>query len=528
MKRLLLLFCFFPYHCASASPQGADIGYGISSIILAFIFGLLLSFMSFLAIKFISKKQHLPEIDKDAISEISELHSRAALVGSTVGKIAIGGANVSHFIDKLSILFGEQVTQTEQALKDIQSLESANDSLIIQADLAMAKIGVSDDMASNSNAMLKDLIPKQSSLNEQISLSKTLLNGLLAQAASIGNIITTVNQLADQTNLLALNAAIEAARAGEQGRGFAVVADEVRVLAKRTSEAISGIENVLSEITSGTSESAKTIDLVYSEGQSMSKVIEDVSESIEASTLSTSEASDAMKTVKITVDGQKQTNQGITDTMKQLLQTSQAFQQDFSDVSNKVLGLSHHTENIFRVLSVFDFENRNTYVQEIAEQTALKIGRVFEQAIANNEITESALFDLSYSEIPDTNPTKFTTKFDTFTDKCLPDIQEPILVKDEFIVFAGAVDKNGYFPTHNKKFSQPLTGNYEKDLVSNRTKRIFDDYTGSRCGSNTQSFLLQTYKRDTGEVVHDLSAPIYVKGRHWGGFRIGYMAEVSS
>ena len=83
---------------------------------------------------------------------------------------------------------------------------------------------------------------------------------------------------------------------------------------------------------------------------------------------------------------------------------------------------------------------------------------------------------------------------------------------------------NGYFPTHNRKFSKPMTGDYDVDLAQSRTKRIFDDRTGLRCGKNTESFLLQTYKRDTGEVMHDLSAPIYVKGRHWGGFRIGYKA----
>ena len=90
------------------------------------------------------------------------------------------------------------------------------------------------------------------------------------------------------------------------------------------------------------------------------------------------------------------------------------------------------------------------------------------------------------------------------------------------LAYAGAVDNNGYFPTHNRKFSQPLTGDYDRDLANNRTKRIFGDRTGSRCGSNTDAFLLQTYKRDTGEVMHDLSVPIRVNGRHWGGFRIGY------
>ena len=117
---------------------------------------------------------------------------------------------------------------------------------------------------------------------------------------------------------------------------------------------------------------------------------------------------------------------------------------------------------------------------------------------------------------------------DSFTDRVLPSLQEELLASMPHLVYAGAVDNNGYFPTHNKKFCKPLTGDYETDLVNNRTKRIFDDHTGARCGSNTKQCLLQTYKRDTGEVMHDLSAPIYVAGKHWGGFRIGYRSSAPS
>ena len=62
-----------------------------------------------------------------------------------------------------------------------------------------------------------------------------------------------------------------------------------------------------------------------------------------------------------------------------------------------------------------------------------------------------------------------------------------------------------------------------------RSKRIFDDPVGRQCGQHEMPFLLQTYRRDTGEIMHDISAPVYVGGRHWGGrhwggFRIGYRA----
>jgi len=82
-------------------------------------------------------------------------------------------------------------------------------------------------------------------------------------------------------------------------------------------------------------------------------------------------------------------------------------------------------------------------------------------------------------------------------------------------------------PSHNRRYCQPLTGDHTKDMAGNRTKRIFTDRTAVRCGSHTQPFLLQTYKRDTGDILHDLSVPIYVNGRHWGGFRVGYKAHTS-
>jgi methyl-accepting chemotaxis protein len=63
------------------------------------------------------------------------------------------------------------------------------------------------------------------------------------------------------------------------------------------------------------------------------------------------------------------------------------------------------------------------------------------------------------------------------------------------------------------------------DMENNRTKRKFNDRTGLRSGVNTEPFLLQTYSRDTGEVMNDISTPLVVNGRHWGGVRIGYRTE---
>jgi methyl-accepting chemotaxis protein len=190
--------------------------------------------------------------------------------------------------------------------------------------------------------------------------------------------------------------------------------------------------------------------------------------------------------------------------------------------SKSAMVLAERAEGLFEAAVASGAQTSHDALRAVAQQAAHEVGRLFERAIANGEISEAALFDRQYRPIPNTNPPKHATAFDAFTDRVLPALQEKILQDMPQVAYAGAVDNNGYFPTHNRKFSKTLTGDYETDLVNNRTKRIFNDRTGMRCGANTKAFLLQTYKRDTGEVMHDLSAPIHVNGRHWGGFRIGY------
>jgi methyl-accepting chemotaxis protein len=93
-------------------------------------------------------------------------------------------------------------------------------------------------------------------------------------------------------------------------------------------------------------------------------------------------------------------------------------------------------------------------------------------------------------------------------------------------VFCAAVDRNGYLPTHNRKFSQPQGVDPVWNAAHCRNRRIFNDRTGLAAGRNTHRFLLQTYRRDMGggnfKLMKDLSAPIVVSGRHWGGLRLAY------
>ena len=219
------------------------------------------------------------------------------------------------------------------------------------------------------------------------------------------------------------------------------------------------------------------------------------------------------------------TTRAIAETVSHIRDGMLATHDELPRATGSAMLVSERGETLLGAMAELGVRTVHDPVRAAAQRAAQAVGALFERAIAEGSITEAALFDRHYVPIPGTNPQKHASAFDAYTDQALPPIQEGVLQDLPWLAYAGAVDDRGYFPTHNRKFSQPLTGDYDHDLVHNRTKRIFTDRCGSRCGSNTLPFLLQTYKRDTGEVMHDLSAPIHVNGKHWGGFRIGYRSE---
>ncbi len=489
--------------------------YAISGI------SLLSSILLLLVAKLSIPKDESLEQDQQA----EQISSTAMTIEQQSSHIAIGGASVSYFIDKLSQFFNEQVDSTKEIANRVSNLEEANTKVIALSEEVTSNITHSEKEAMQSIEVLDEVSNQQKGLESQIANTTSLLHELRDNASAIGNIVDTINQLAEQTNMLALNAAIEAARAGEQGRGFAVVADEVRNLAKRTTEATSGIEDVLNQITQKTHDSVSAITQVSESGNRMSDLVQQTSAKLDESRQSVHSAQISMETLNGSIENAKTDSSGISLIARNLFESIESHTSNLKDVSNKAFDIAVQTESIFRAVSVFEIETKHQLVQRIAINASKEIGNILEKAISDGKLTSQQVFDTQYKQIENTNPPKYSTKYDSYSDSHFPLIQEPILNNNNFIIYAGAVDINGYFPTHNKCFSKPLTGNYEQDLLHSRTKRIFDDATGARCGKNKELFLLQTYKRDTGEIMHDLSAPIFVNGKHWGGFRIGYTAE---
>ncbi|MBN2003822.1 MAG: HAMP domain-containing protein [Anaerolineae bacterium] len=165
--------------------------------------------------------------------------------------------------------------------------------------------------------------------------------------------------------------------------------------------------------------------------------------------------------------------------------------------------------------------------EALAVSGAATIGHILEDAIVTGRLTAEEVFDENYQPIPGTNPVKYHTAFDSFTDANIVAVQDAYL-EGKDVRYAVTVDRNSYVPTHNSIYSQALTGNYDTDLANNRTKRRYEDFAPiNNAAQNVNPILREIYVRDTGEVTWNISSPIWVNGRHWGAFLVGFSLERS-
>jgi methyl-accepting chemotaxis protein len=441
------------------------------------------------------------------------------------GRIAVASANVSFSADALKKKLSEQVRHANAIGSTSQQIAETTEAMSVNAERAQSAASATHDASAGGQHAVRDAIEHIHHVRAETERSATSLGELQVRSEEIQTITHIIDGVAEQTNLLALNAAIEAARAGEHGRGFAVVADEVRQLASKTTEATREIGEKLASIHQGVNDSVQTMQQLVAVVENVVTDTEQVGSVLQGINGYSEESAGEIGLIASAVQGHVDAIAEITGSLGGMEQALSLTEDEVQQVSDRAVELSDSAETVYKAIAHFELGTVHDQVRHLALEAAARIGEVFEEAIAAGRVSLNDLMDRNYQAIPDTNPPKYKTRFDAFTDQLLPAIQEPILERHDFILYAGAVDDNGYFPTHNRRYSQPLTGDYQRDLVSNRTKRIFDDRTGSRCGSSTEPFLLQTYKRDTGEIMHDMSVPIRVQGRHWGGFRIGYRAE---
>jgi methyl-accepting chemotaxis protein len=465
----------------------------------------------------------------DQVPEPGENREFAAELLDRVGALSLEVAEIAGTIQDMAAFVGHQ----ERLFEHLRDLTHGLRGDIGKIDVAGRETtAVAGQAASQSVESLKAGVSALAEIRHLVNSVREIEQRLGSLNSSLGGVrgmSSNIQTIARQTNLLALNATIEAARAGEAGKGFAVVATEVKALARQTDTATSSINDTVGVLCNNIGQLIATSNATLGVADAVNQGVGVINGVLENFNSAVSTIESKVSGIASAVTGSLDHCQEVLGEIEQFFEGVKKTAENLRRADERVSKALEEGEHMMNLVVSAGLKTSDTPFIKALSGAAGQVMEAFERAVERGRIALADLFDDKYQPVLGTNPQQFTTRFTELTDSLLPPVQEPMLNFDKRVVFCVAVDRNGYLPTHNKVFSMPQGKDPVWNNANCRNRRMFNDRTGLRAGQNTRPFLLQTYRRDMGGgkfvLMKDLSIPIMVSGRHWGGLRLGYRLE---
>jgi len=305
--------------------------------------------------------------NRDEFADVSHsLNSAAEKLRRTVRNIEKAADTLDDFTDTSEKRAKQGAALNEAQTEKIESIATAIEemtttvgSLSEDVQAISEEAGQIDSSSRQSQQELNDMMAELDELVSAIKVSAEMFDKVEHSAGQIEHFLSVITDVAEQTNLLALNAAIEAARAGEQGRGFAVVADEVRQLASRTQSSASEINDMTKELFRCLKQSSELSDRTEKLANSASSQALGTSQSIEGVLDNFSTISDRINSLASAIEQQRTVSTDIAANVNRLTESGQEVA-DISDKNKKEMSkISDLAEGLTQDLDQFQLRNEN-------------------------------------------------------------------------------------------------------------------------------------------------------------------------
>ncbi|WP_265823121.1 methyl-accepting chemotaxis protein [Geovibrio ferrireducens] len=473
----------------------------------------------------------LPKMSYDEFRQMAESYDsfmdhlrRNICISRNIGiEVAIGGERVSKAVDFATGSINKQNEMAELIYTASEQSTTAINEIAINSQEISSSTTTNLESAKDISVRLEEASGEISQVGSMLGTFGNTVDALSNNSANIKQIISLIKDISEQTNLLALNAAIEAARAGEHGRGFAVVADEVRKLAERVKDATDEIEHNVSDMITLVKNTEKETEVIVSYTENTKNVVTESATKFVTMVNDFERNNAQLMTIASAIEELSVTNSEVHENIVSIRELSNQVAHMMTETRSSTNTLRDEAEELQEIMATFktgrgEFEKIAAELSVFRNEIQTSLEKLAEKGIN--------VFDENCSAIKNTFPQKYDISYRNAFKSEIQSKLDSILRRMPQLIYSVPVTRKGYLPVHHSEFSRELTGNKDTDLKFSRHMKIyFGSLAEKKRAQNQKPILLQTVIRDTGEVFNDISMPIYIKGKHWGALISGIMPE---
>jgi len=510
-----------------------------------------------------------------AVGDTERLFQDLAGLEKVINRSASGAARTSMRVQTLAREIDQILTSTQAIQETLEGLGGNISQAALAADEGAESTRLMADLTHQGRRESDQAVVTVRQLQEQTHITSERLESLMGHILRVNEVSLVIGEIADRTGMLSLNAAIEAAHAGAAGPGFAVVAEEVRKLADRTSKQTQEIAALLEAIRKDLEPAREAMDQSVDLASRTRSQVETVEQRFSNIAELADSTAGHVSSLARTTSEEQVAAQTLVAASGQLLESTGTLKAAAEAVAHDSFSVSSLTEEGHRLLAAYDTGSLFHRALGLTRNLAITSAKILEAPVTEGRIGAEDLLALDYREIRGAEihslsrffnvvhvpqegftPPKYRTAYDALVEQTLQEAFDRVLEQEPSLTFALIIDLNSYAPSHNKRFTQDWTGKADKDLAGNRVKRFFTDnqvlVRGARHGlgetaeglpdrvsrrdfqgvadlsekpTSHEEFLVQTYARDTGAIVTVLTVPVYVCGQRWGASLLGWTSD---